>query len=46
LITGPGAFVVTAGSFEAFGEAIIRKLERELSLSVVAATETARDAVR
>ncbi len=46
VITGPGAFVMTAGSFETFGEAIIRKLERELSLSVVAATETARDAVR
>lgn len=46
VITGPGAFVMTAGSFEAFGEAIIRKLERELSLPIVASAETARDAVR
>jgi hypothetical protein len=45
VITGPGGFVMTVGWFEAFGEAIIRKLERELSLPI-AASETARDAVR
>ncbi|MCU0904325.1 MAG: DUF1194 domain-containing protein [Tabrizicola sp.] len=40
LITGPDAFVVTATSFEAFGEAIIRKLAREIALPALAAVKT------
>jgi hypothetical protein len=36
VITGPDAFVMTASSFEAFGEAIIRKLSREIALPTLA----------
>lgn len=39
VITGPGAFVMTANSFEAFGAAIIRKLAREIALPVLAAAD-------
>ena len=31
VITGPGAFAITANNFESFGEAFKRKLKRELS---------------
>ena len=30
LITGPGAFVMEARDFRAFGDAIVQKLEREI----------------
>lgn len=43
VITGPGAFVMTATSFETFGAAIIRKLDREIALPVVAAAETRQE---
>jgi Protein of unknown function (DUF1194) len=43
LITGPDAFVVTATSFDAFGEAIIRKLAREIALPALAAAETLKE---
>ena len=46
VITGAGAFVMTAGSFDAFGEAIIRKLAREIALPVLAVAETGQEAVR
>jgi Protein of unknown function (DUF1194) len=36
VMTGPDAFVMTAGSFEAFGEAITRKLAREIALPMLA----------
>lgn len=36
VITGPDAFVMTASSFEAFGDAIIRKLAREIALPMMA----------
>ena len=39
VITGPDAFVMTAQTFEAFGEAIIRKLAREIALPMVAEAE-------
>ena len=34
IITGPGAFVVTANDYAAYGEAIVRKLLREISKPV------------
>ncbi len=40
VITGPGAFVMTANSFDAFGEAIIHKLAREIAMPALAAAET------
>lgn len=43
VITGPDAFVMTATSFDAFGEAIIRKLAREIALPVLAAAETGQE---
>lgn len=39
VITGPGAFVMVADSFDDFGEAITRKLAQEIALPVVAAVE-------
>lgn len=39
VITGPGAFVMSVNSFEAFGEAITRKLAREIAVPSVAAAE-------
>lgn len=39
VILGPGAFVMTANSFDAFGEAIIRKLAREIVLPALAAAD-------
>jgi hypothetical protein len=36
VMTGPGAFVMPVASFEAFGDAITRKLAREIALPVVA----------
>jgi len=46
VITGPGAFVLTAHSFEAFGEAIIRKLAREIALPVLAAADVRQEVTR
>lgn len=46
VITGAGAFVMTAGSFDDFGEAIIRKLAREIALPVLAVADTGQEAVR
>jgi Protein of unknown function (DUF1194) len=43
VIVGPGAFVITANSFEVFGDAIIRKLVREIALPTVAAAETPKE---
>lgn len=45
VITGPGAFVLAAESFEAFGDAIIRKLAREISPPTLAAANTGRKAM-
>lgn len=39
VITGPGAFVMAAESFEAFGDALIRKLAREIALPSLAAAD-------
>ncbi len=39
VITGPDAFVMSVATFEAFGEAIIRKLAREIALPKVAAID-------
>ena len=46
VITGAGAFVMTAGSFDAFGKAIIRKLAREIALPVLAVAETGQEPMR
>jgi hypothetical protein len=43
VITGPGAFVMTADTFEAFGAAIIRKLAREIALPKLAATDIGQE---
>lgn len=40
VITGPDAFVMTAGSFDDFGAAIIRKLAREIALPMMAEAVT------
>jgi hypothetical protein len=45
VITGPDAFVMTAGSFEAFGAAIIHKLAREIALPVMAAADFSQEAM-
>jgi hypothetical protein len=45
VISGPEAFVMTAASFEAFGEAIIRKLSREITLPVLAAADPGQEQV-
>lgn len=42
---GPGAFVIATESFEAFGDAIIRKLEKETALPTMAAADTGREAI-
>lgn len=39
VILGADAFVMTANSFDAFGEAIIRKLAREIALPALAAAD-------
>lgn len=46
VITGPDAFVMTATSFDAFGEAIIRKLARENALPVMAAADVRQEVTR
>ncbi len=46
VITGPDAFVMTANSFDAFGEAIIRKLAREIALPVMAAADIRQEFTR
>jgi hypothetical protein len=43
VITGQNAFVMTANSFEAFGDAIIRKLVREIALPVLAQAGTGKE---
>jgi hypothetical protein len=44
VIAGPDAFVMTINSFEAFGEAIVRKLVREIALPTLAAADIAPEA--
>lgn len=39
VITGPGAFVISVGAFGDFGDAIIRKLEREIGPQTVASLD-------
>ena len=46
VITGADAFVMTANSFDAFGEAIIRKLAREIALPVLAAADIRQEFTR
>ncbi|MCU0905259.1 MAG: DUF1194 domain-containing protein [Tabrizicola sp.] len=43
VITGPDAFVMSAASFHAFGEAITRKLAREIALPVLAGLQDGSD---
>jgi Protein of unknown function (DUF1194) len=45
VITGPDAFVMTATSFDAFGEALIRKLSREIALPMMAAADTRQEVI-
>lgn len=42
LITGPGAFVMRATDFDAFGAAIVQKLEREIRPMLAASLATSR----
>jgi hypothetical protein len=46
VITGRDAFVMTANSFDAFEEALIRKLVREIALPVVAEARTGQEGLR
>jgi Protein of unknown function (DUF1194) len=43
VITGQDAFVLTANSFDAFGDAIVRKLVREIALPMVAQAGTRQE---
>lgn len=43
LITGPGAFVVEAQDFRAFGDAIVQKLEREIGPQLSASLDAAKN---